>query len=61
MEKGYFQNRLSNVKGLNIDPIRNEVQALKNVRDFCCLQCKFHPGLVELMAQVNIYIRIYKS
>lgn len=34
MEKGYFQNRLFNVKGLNIEPIRNEVQALKNVRDF---------------------------
>lgn len=39
-EEGYFQNRLSNVKGLNIDPIRNEVQALKNVKDFLLFTMK---------------------
>lgn len=33
MERVYFQNKLFNVKGLNIDPIRNEVQNLKNIRD----------------------------
>jgi hypothetical protein len=38
MERGYFQNREFNVKGLNIKPIRDELQALKNVRDFCCLK-----------------------
>lgn len=45
MEKGYFQNRLYNVKKLNIEPIRNEVQALKNVRDFVLFKMKAPPRL----------------
>ena len=40
MERVYFQNKLFNVKGLNIDPIRNEVQNLKNVRDILLFKIK---------------------
>jgi hypothetical protein len=44
------------VKGLNIKPIRDELQALKNVRDFCCLKWKF-PGSAELVPK---WIFIYE-
>lgn len=40
MERVYFQNKWFNVKGLNIDPIRNEVQNVKNVRDILLFKIK---------------------
>lgn len=38
MKKGYFQNRLFNMKQLNIELIRNGEQVLKNIRDFLCFK-----------------------
>lgn len=43
MERGYFQNKLFTVKGLNTEPMRNEAQALTNVTDFLLFKMKVPP------------------